>query len=66
MDKLLSPNAKVAYVVGNSEIKGVYVETDVLLSKIFATMSYSKTYINRFRKRNSGQDLYETIVYAER
>lgn len=66
MDKLLSRNAKVAYVVGNSEIKGVYVETDILLSKIFEAMSYSKTYINRFRKRNSGQNLFETIVYAEK
>lgn len=66
MDNILSQNAKVAYVVGNSEIKGVYVETDVLLSKIFEAMPYSKTYINRFRKRNSGQYLYETIVYAEK
>ncbi|MCE5227009.1 MAG: site-specific DNA-methyltransferase [Porphyromonadaceae bacterium] len=66
MDKFLSKDAKVAYVVGNSEIKGVYVETDVLLSKIFESQNYSKIYMNRFRKRNSGQDLFETIVYAEK
>lgn len=68
MDNLLSRNAKVAYIVGNSEIKGVYVETDILLSKLFEDLKllYSKVYINRFRKRNSGQDLFETIVYAEK
>lgn len=68
MDKYLSSSAKVAYVVGNSEIKGVYVETDVILSKIFKSIgcNYKQTKLNRFRKRNSGQNLYESIVYGEK
>ncbi|MCB2141273.1 site-specific DNA-methyltransferase [bacterium] len=68
MDKILSDNAKVAYVVGVSRIKEVYVETDVILANIFKSLNlgYNKVYINRFRKRHSGKDLYESIVYAEK
>jgi len=68
MEKVIQKNTKVAYVVGNSEIKGVYVATDILLGKIFEALNlgYKTTQILRFRKRNSGVDLYETIVYAEK
>ncbi len=68
MDSFLSEKAKIAYVVGNSEIKGVFVETDILLSKILKEIScgYSETKINRFRKRNSGKNLFESIVYGEK
>lgn len=68
MDSLLSKQAKVAYVVGNSEIKGVFVETDILLAKIFRDLSldYNSIRINRFRKRNSGKNLFESTVYAEK
>jgi DNA modification methylase len=68
MDKFLSSKAKIAYVVGNSEIKGVFVETDILLSKILKAIdcNYSQTRINRFRKRNSGKNLFESIVYGEK
>lgn len=66
MDKVLQKHARVAYVVGNSWIKGVYVETDVLLGEIFerSGLGYTTTELRRFRKRHSGKDLYETIVYA--
>lgn len=68
MEKVADENIRVAYVVGNSEIKGVYVETDVLLAKIFEGLEigYHVNEITRFRKRNSGVDLYESIVYASK
>ncbi len=68
MDRFLAPEVKVAYVVGNSRIKDVYIETDWVLSKIFSDLDlgYKKTRINRFRKRNSGENLFESIVYAEK
>jgi len=68
MDQYLAPCASIAYVVGNSRIKGEYVETDVLLSKIIdgLGLGFKIKEIDRFRKRNSGVDLYETVVYAER
>jgi len=66
MDTLLAQDARVAYVVGCSEIKGVYVETDVLLGRLFETLQvgYNVRNIERFRKRNSGVNLHESIVYA--
>lgn len=68
MENVIAENTKVAYVVGNSEIKGVYIETDLLLAKIFEGLQigYSVFEITRFRKRNSGVNLYESIVYASK
>lgn len=66
LEQVASNKFRVGYVVGNSEIKGVYVETDLLLGKIFEGLEvgYHCTEITRFRKRNSGVNLYESIVYA--
>ena len=68
MEQVAAENIRVAYVVGNSEIKNVYVETDVLLGKIFEGLGlgYRVKEINRFRKRHSGVDLYESVVYASK
>jgi hypothetical protein len=66
MIPFLKGSTNVAYVVGNSEIKGVFVETDVMLAKMFRSFGLEKTEINRFRKRNSGKNLFESIVYAHR
>lgn len=68
IDRLLSPSVRVAYVVGNSWLKDVYIETDVLLAKIFEALDlgYIVTDIHRFRRRNSGKDLFESIVYAKK
>jgi hypothetical protein len=66
MESVLAADARIAYVVGCSEIKGVYVETDVLLGKILEGLGvgYKVRSIERFRKRNSGVNLHESIVYA--
>lgn len=68
MENFVSKDVRVGYVVGNSEIKGVYIATDVLLGRIFEALDlgYETTEILRFRKRNSGIDLYESIVYAQK
>ena len=65
-DKLLTDNARCAYVVGCSRIKNVFIETDVMLGDIFAGLGlgYQVEQIERFRKRNSGKDLFESIVYV--
>lgn len=64
----LKPNARLAYVVGCSRLKGVYIETDVLLGRLFEELDlgYRTREIVRFRKRHSGKDLHESIVYADR
>ncbi len=66
MNEVLSPNARVAYVVGCSWLKDVYVETDVLLGKIFdgLGLGYKTERIDRIRQRHSGDKLHESIVYA--
>lgn len=70
--EVISPNlatrASAAYVVGNSWIKDEYVETDAILGRIIdATVPGMKTHrLHRFRKRHSGKNLYESIVYASR
>lgn len=64
-DPLLSLKAQLAYVVGCSRIKGVYVETDLLLAKIFEgiDLGYKTKAVERFRRRHSGKDLHESTVY---
>lgn len=66
MDRLLAPDARIAYVVGCSWLKEVYVETDVLLGQIIEGLGlgYHISSIKRIRSRHSGKDLYESIVYA--
>jgi hypothetical protein len=68
MDSSLKPGARVAYVVGCSRLKGVYVETDTLLARLFEhlDLQYRVDGIHRFRKRHSGVDLFESIVYASK
>ena len=64
MEKLPQKRLRCAYVVGVSRVKNIYVETDVLLAKIFNKLGYASCHIERIRKRNSGKDLHESIVYA--
>ncbi len=66
MDPFLAKNARVAYVVGCSRIKEVFIETDVMLAQIFEglKLGYRVSSIDRIRKRHSGKDLHESIVYA--
>lgn len=66
MDRLLSRDAGIAYVVGCSWLKGIYIETDVILGKIIEglELGYKVSDIQRIRQRNSGKKLHESIVYA--
>ncbi|WP_175728653.1 DNA methyltransferase [Burkholderia ambifaria] len=68
LEKLPQESLRCAYVVGNSRIKEVYVETDVLLGRLFEELNvgYETTLIDRIRQRNSGKDLHESIVYARK
>lgn len=61
---LLAPGAQLAYVVGCSRLKGVFLETDKVLAQIFKGLGFAVPEVRRFRKRNSGKDLHETIVFA--
>jgi hypothetical protein len=67
-NRVLAPAARCAYVVGCSELKGVYVETDVLLAKVFEGLriGFKVDGIERIRRRHSGKDLHESIVYVSK
>lgn len=60
----LTDDAVCAYVVGNSRAKGSIVETDLLLAELFRHAGYSLMGIEEVRRRNSGKELHETIVFA--
>lgn len=64
----LTSKARLAYVVGNSWIKDEYIATDEILGRIIdGTIPGMTTFrLHRFRKRHSGKDLYESIVYSAR
>ncbi|MDR6374168.1 DNA methyltransferase [Paraburkholderia caledonica] len=68
MEKLPHESLRCAYVVGNSRIKEVYVETDVLLGRLFEELGigYETTLVDRIRLRNSGKELHESIVYSKK
>jgi DNA modification methylase len=68
MQRILSAKNSIAYVVGNSWIKDVYIETDLLLGEILERLGlgYDVFDIHRFRRRHSGVELYESIVYARK
>lgn len=66
LESVVADDARIAYVVGNSWLKGCYVATDEILASIVDNLGigYRVSHIHRFRKRHSGKDLYESIVYA--
>ncbi|MCG9886217.1 MAG: site-specific DNA-methyltransferase [Cyanobacteria bacterium] len=68
LERISSPNLRIAYVVGNSWLKGIYIETDVILAEILdrLKLGYKINSVHRFRKRNSGKELFESIVYASK
>jgi len=68
MDRLLDSHAQLAYVVGCSRLKGVYVETDILLAELLERLAlgWSLVQIRRLRRRHSGINLHESVVYATR
>jgi DNA modification methylase len=62
LSKVVSEECKVAYVVGNSEIKNVEIPTDILLGRILESQGFKVNDIWRIRKRHGGKSLYEAIV----
>jgi hypothetical protein len=61
----LADGAVCAYVVGNSRMKGSVVETDALLAKLFERQGFTALGNEEVRRRNSGKELHETIVFAK-
>ncbi|GAA3200626.1 DNA methyltransferase [Microbacterium terregens] len=60
----LRDGAHVGYVVGNSESKGIMVETHEILGEIFLANGFDQVEQDVLRKRNSGVGLTEVTVSA--
>lgn len=60
----LRDGAFVGYVVGNSESKGIMVETHDILGEIFLANGFDRVEQDVLRKRNSGVGLTEVTVSA--
>jgi len=65
LEKILAKNAELAYVIGNSEIKGVEIPADIWLGKIFEECGLAIDRIVRVRRRHSGKGLYESVVIGK-
>lgn len=62
LGEVLAENSRVAYVIGNSEIKDVEIPADIWLGEILEKSGFTVDRILRVRKRHSGRKLYEAIV----
>ena len=60
----LKPGSPVGYVVGNSETKGIMIETQDILGKLLVEHGFGNVDLNVLRKRNSGAGLTEVTVSA--
>ena len=60
----LKVGAPVGYVVGNSESKGIMIETHDALASLFSAHGFSNIEQEILRKRNSGAGLTEVTVSA--
>ena len=66
LGQVVSSDARLAYVIGNSKFYGIEVPSDELLAKVFSHHGFRPTSIERMRKRNSKSGLYEAIVFMEK
>lgn len=64
MGKLLKPDAKVNYVVGNSSFYGHFVETQEIVAEIMRKIGYKNVSVNAIRRRNTKKGLVEYNVRA--
>ncbi len=64
--KVCAKKAKLAYVIGNSKFYDHPLPSDEILAEIFGEFGFRLTSIEKLRKRQSKNGLYEAIVFMER
>jgi hypothetical protein len=64
MSKLLKPNAKINYIVGNSSFYGHFVETQEIIAESMKQIGYKRIDVNTIRRRNTKKGLLEYNVKA--
>lgn len=63
---ILTPGAKVFYVVGNSKFYDTLVPVERIYESLLAQCGFKNVKSDLLRKRNSKKELYEFVVSAER
>jgi DNA modification methylase len=63
---LLSPNAKVFYIVGNSRFYNILVPVERIYASLLEVCGFTDIKVEVIRKRNSKKELYEFIVEARK
>lgn len=65
LSRVLSPGAKIFYIVGNSKFYDVLAPVDQLYVSILTQCGFNDARSQVLRKRNSKKELYEYIVTAQ-
>lgn len=65
LKSVLSPNARLNYVVGNSKFYDVLLPTEEIYAAIFRAEGFRNVNIRTLRKRTSKKELFEYLVSAE-
>lgn len=64
--KVLEPNAKVFYIVGNSKFYDTLVPVENIYASILENAGFVNTKVEILRKRNSKKELFEYVVSARK
>jgi hypothetical protein len=62
LEQFLRPQARLAYVIGNSKFYGITLPSDEILADVFEAHGLAVNSIERMRRRNSKSGLYEAIL----
>lgn len=62
LEQFLRPEARLAYVIGNSKFYEVALPSDEILADVFEAHGLTVNSIERMRRRNSKSGLYEAIL----
>jgi len=62
--KILSPHARLHYIVGNSTFYDILIPVEQLYADVFRALDYDSIETKTIRKRNSKKELFEYCVSA--
>ena len=66
ISEVCRPQARLAYVIGNSKFYDHPLPSDEILAAIFDNFGFHLDRIDRMRKRQSKSGLYEAVVFMDR
>lgn len=64
--QVCAPNARLAYVIGNSKFYGAVLPSDEILAELFRHFGFQLNGIEKMRRRQSKAGLHEAVVFMSR